>query len=157
MVHKYEVYQTKFSESNFKIHFAKSICINIIIICFLRKLQKKNVKKSCSCTPQSCVPQPQCHEDVRVLAPHRCYQRMLQNRIPTCRTEQRKKYINFMQFCFFCFKNIIFSKILIQNTFYFKKKKIIQIQAPLKNNVQQNFLCFLLNFNIFLFYFFILD
>lgn len=42
-----------------------------------------------SCKPQSCALQPQCREDVRVLAPHRYYLRMLQTRIPTCkRTEQ---------------------------------------------------------------------
>lgn len=43
-----------------------------------------------SCKPQSCALQPQCREDVRVLAPHRYYLRMLQTRIPTCR--QNKKH-----------------------------------------------------------------
>ncbi|KPJ15039.1 hypothetical protein RR48_09066 [Papilio machaon] len=41
-----------------------------------------------SCRPLSFCPQPRCREDALVLAPHHHYLRMLQNRIPACKTDK---------------------------------------------------------------------
>lgn len=58
-----------------------------------------------SCTPLSFFPQPRCRGVSLVLGPHQHYLRMLQNRIPACKTD---KTCNVKNFCIKKIFNILF-------------------------------------------------